>query len=146
MPTAITTAATVAVVPSQASAVRGSEPTAPTRRLGAAPVAIAAASSNQGESLIESGTGDAGRFFERAADLLDGDDAGEAAVGVDRHQRAEPAQVLVRQQRVERRVVADEEAAVVVDDVGDQGDGAGDLGDVVGGFALEQAEEGVRRV
>jgi hypothetical protein len=31
----------------------------------------------------------------------------------------------------------------VVDDLADQGDGAGDLGDVVGGFALEQAEEAV---
>ena len=41
------------------------------------------------------------------ADLLGRDHAGEAAVGVDRHQGAEAAQVLVAEQGVERGVVAD---------------------------------------
>jgi hypothetical protein len=56
---------------------------------------------------------------ESATELLGRDHAGQFAVGVDGHQGAEAAQVLVRQQRVEGGVVADEEAAVVVDEVGD---------------------------
>ena len=88
-------------------------------------------------------SGAPGGVAEGAADLLDGDHAGEPAVGVDRHQGAEAAQVLVAEEGVERGVVADEEAAVGVDEVGDVGAGARDLGDLVGAVALNQAEEAV---
>ena len=44
---------------------------------------------------------------QRSAHLLGRDHSAEAAVGVDRHQGAEAAQVLVAEQRVERGVVAD---------------------------------------
>src|ERR1700761_5795575 len=143
MPTVITRAATPAVLPSHTSALGFSPSIAPAIPVSTAPPAIAARRSHQGEIRIGSGAGEGGGVFERATELLDGDHAGEATVGIDRHQGAEAAQVRVREQRVERGVVADEEAAVVVDDVRNQRDGAGDLGDVVGGFALEQAEEPV---
>ena len=68
----------------------------------------------------------------------------EAAVGVDRHQGAEAAQVLVGEQRVERGVVADwKRPSVALEQVGDVGGGAGDLGHLVGAVAVEQAEEAV---
>ena len=44
--------------------------------------------------------------LQRARDLLERDDAAQAAVGVDRHQRAEAAQRLGAEQRLERRVGA----------------------------------------
>ena len=67
------------------------------------------------------------------AHLLGGDDAGEAAVGVDGHQGTEAAQGSVAEQRVERGVVADLEGAVVeLDQVGDERGGARDLGHLVG--------------
>src|SRR6201996_5523030 len=143
MPTVITRAATPAVLPSQTSALGFSPSISAATPVSAAPPATAARRSHQGEIRIGSGAGEGGGGCERAREVLDRDPAAEAAVGVDRHQRAEAAQVRVRQQRVERGIVADEEAAVVVDDVRNQRDGAGDLGDVVGGFALEQAEEPV---
>ena len=44
------------------------------------------------------------RALQRAADLLEGDDAAQHALGVDGHQRAEASQRLGGQQRLERRV------------------------------------------
>src|SRR4051812_13311682 len=80
---------------------------------------------------------------QRASYLLDRDHAAEAAFGVYCHQGAEAAEVLVREEVVQGRVVADEEAVVVVNHFADQGAGAGDLGDLIGGVAVQQAEKTV---
>src|SRR5215218_7711759 len=83
------------------------------------------------------------RVPQRPPDLLDRDDAAEAAFGVDRHQGAEAAEVLVGEEGVEGSVVADEEADVLVDQVGHMGAGPGTLGHLVGPVALDQAEKAV---
>ena len=55
------------------------------------------------------------RVAQRPADLVGGDHAAQAPLGVDRDQAAEPAQGLVAEQRLERRVVADPQRAAGVE-------------------------------
>src|ERR1700735_5484542 len=98
MPTVITRAATPAVLPSHTSALGFSPSITAATSVSAAPPATAARRSHQGEIRIGSGAGEGGGVFERAAELLDRNHAAQAAVGVDRHQGAEAAQVHVRQQ------------------------------------------------
>src|SRR4051794_37953043 len=62
-------------------------------------------------------SGDSGR--QGAADLLDGHDPAEHALGVDRHQRAEVGQAGAAEQRLERLVAPDPEAlGLLLDQLG----------------------------
>src|SRR3954451_6117837 len=83
---------------------------------------------------------------ERAADLLEGDDAAQALVAVDDHQRAERAQALRAEEVLDRRVVVDAEGlvAVRVEHVGDVQRRLALLHGAVDAGLVQQPEEAAR--
>src|SRR5262249_30214893 len=77
-----------------------------------------------------------------APDLVPGDDAFEPAVGVDRHQRAQPREGLASEKGLERIVGADSEAVTLAPhDLVHPEDGLPVLGDSLRSLAVDDADE-----